>query len=130
MNSNKAQAQYKKAPSGSNEPRAAQAENRIARWFRDRLLAIILTAMLIVGLGLLAYPSFADYWNSFHQSRAVMSYAKSVANMNDEEYARILDEAKTYNKELAARGINWVPSDEQKEAYRSQHLGQQASCSW
>lgn len=49
-----------------------------------------------------------------------MSYAESVANMNDEEYDRILDEAKTYNKELAARGINWVPSDEQKEAYRSQ----------
>ena len=120
MNSNKAQAQYKKAPSGSNEPRTAQAENRIARWFRDRLLTIILTAMLIIGLGLLAYPSCADYWNSFHQSRAVMSYAESVANMNDEEYDRILDEAKTYNKELAARGINWVPSDEQKEAYRSQ----------
>ena len=74
--------------------------------------------MLIIGLGLLAYPSFADYWNSFHQSRAVMSYAESVANMNDEEYDRILDEAKTYNKELAARGINWVPSDEQKEAYQ------------
>ena len=101
MNSNKTQAQYKKAPSGSNEPRAAQAENRIARWFMDRLFTIILTAMLIIGLRLLAYPSFADYWNSFHQSKAVMSYAESVANMNVEEYARIMAEARVYNQELA-----------------------------
>ena len=49
-----------------------------------------------------------------------MSYAESVANMNDEEYARILAEARAYNQELAERGINWTPTDEQKEAYRSQ----------
>ena len=120
MNSNKSQAQYKKTPSGTNEPGAVQSENRIVRWFLDRLFTIILLAALIVGLGLLIYPSFADYWNSFHQSRAVMSYAESVANMNDEEYARILAEARAYNQELAERGINWTPTDEQKEAYRSQ----------
>ena len=87
MNSNKAKTQYKKAPSGNNDPGAAQSENRIVRWFVDRLFTIILVAALLIGLGLLAYPSFADYWNSFHQSRAVMSYAESVANMNDEERA-------------------------------------------
>ena len=89
-------------------------------WFSDRLFTIVLVAALFVGLALLAYPSFADYWNSFHQSRAVMTYAESVANMNTEEYARILDEARIYNAELAKRGINWTLSDEEKEAYRSQ----------
>ena len=120
MNSNKTQAQYKKAPSGSNEPGTAQSENRIVRWFLDRLFTIILVTALVVGLGLLIYPSFADYWNSFHQSRAVMSYAESVANMNEEEYAKILDEARIYNKGLAEQGISWTPSDEPKEAYRSE----------
>ena len=121
MNSN-IKAQHKKTPSGPGveTAQAEKSQNRLVRWFMDRLFTIILVAALIVGLALLAYPSFADYWNSFHQSRAVMSYAESVANMNDEEYAKILDEAKIYNKELAEKGINWTPSDEQREHYRSQ----------
>ena len=121
MNSN-TKAKYKKTPSGpgTEAAQAGKSQSRFVRWFMDRLLTIILVAALIVGLALLAYPSFADYWNSFHQSRAVMSYAESVANMNDEEYAKILDEARIYNKELAEQGINWTPSDEQKEAYRSE----------
>ena len=121
MNSN-IKAQHKKTPTGpdSETAQAEKSQNRFVRWFMDRLFTIILVAALIVGLVLLAYPSFADYWNSFHQSRAVMSYAESVANMNEEEYAKILDEARIYNKGLAEQGISWTPSDEQKEAYRSE----------
>lgn len=120
MNSNRAQAQYNKTPSGPGKTVAAQSENRIVRWFKEQLFTIVLVLALIIGLGLLIYPSFSDYWNSFHQSRAVMSYAESVANMNEEEYAKILDEARIYNKELAEQGINWTPTDEQKEVYRSE----------
>lgn len=123
MNSNNIKAQHKKSPLGPSGADVAQAEkskSRFVQWFMDRLFTIILVAALIVGLALIAYPSFADYWNSFHQSRAVMSYAESVANMNEEEYAKILDEARIYNKELAEQGINWTPTDEQKEVYRSE----------
>ena len=123
MNSNNIKAQHKKTPSGpggAEAARAAKSQSRFVRWFMDRLFTIILVAALLVGLALIAYPSLADYWNSFHQSRAVMSYAESVSNMNDEEYARILDEARNYNKELGERGISWTPTDEQKEKYRSE----------
>lgn len=86
----------------------------------DRLFTIILVVVLFIGLFLLAYPSFADYWNSFHQSRAVMTYAENVANMNEEEYERILDEARIYNEELTERGISWTLTDEERESYMSQ----------
>ena len=98
----------------------AGSQNAFVRWVADRLFTIILVAALIIGLSLLAYPSFSDYWNSFHQSRAVMTYAESVANMNSDEYERILDEARIYNAELAKRGIKWKLSDEDRKAYRSQ----------
>ena len=42
---------------------------------------IILLIVLIAGLSLLLYPTFADWWNSMHQSRAVASYVEQVANM-------------------------------------------------
>ena len=104
----------------SNHDGGTRSGNPVIRWFMDRLFTIILVAALFVGLFLLAYPSIADYWNSFHQSRAVMTYAQNVADMNTEEYERILDEARIYNAELAERGINWTLSDEEREAYMSE----------
>ena len=104
----------------SNHDGEARSGNPVVRWIKERLFTIILLVALFVGLFLLAYPSIADYWNSFHQSRAVMTYAENVADMNTEEYERILDEARIYNAELAERGINWTLSDEEREAYMSE----------
>lgn len=102
------------------EARAAQADRQSSRRASDRLITGILVCVLIVGVGLLAYPSFSDYWNSFHQTRAVMTYAEQVSDMNEEEYERILGEARIYNEELAERGINWTLSEEEKAAYEEQ----------
>lgn len=98
---------------------SVSADNPVMKWMREKLVTWILTGIMLVGLGLLVYPSFADYWNSFHQSRAVMSYAEAVSNMNEKEYERILEEAREYNTELAENGINWVMTVDQKEKYRN-----------
>ena len=86
-------------------------------WFRNHMVTIILMGMITVGIALLSYPSFANYWNSFHQSKAVISYAENVANMNNEEYERLLDAAREYNAKLAERGIKWTMTDEERELY-------------
>ena len=104
----------------SNRDDGARSGIPAVRWIKNRLFTVILLAALFAGLFLLAYPSIADYWNSFHQSRAVMTYAENVADMNTEEYERILDEARIYNAELAERGINWTLSDEERETYMSE----------
>ena len=103
-----------------NRPAKTGTENQLFRSISDRLFTIILVVALVIGLCLLAYPSFSDYWNSFHQSRAVMSYAENVANMDDEEYERILNEARDYNAVLAKKGVSWILTDEEREAYESQ----------
>ena len=85
----------------------------------DRLFTIILVSVMLAGIGLLAYPSLADYWNSFHQSRAVMSYAEHVSDMNAEEYDRLLSEAKAYNERFVENGLNWHLTEEEKAEYES-----------
>ena len=50
-------------------------------WLKKNGLTLILLFILLVGVGLIAYPTFADWWNSFHQSRAVASYAEAVADI-------------------------------------------------
>lgn len=89
-------------------------------WLKKHWLTILLVAILILGLGLLLYPSFSDYWNSLHQSRAIMTYAQNVANMEEEEYKRILSDAKEYNEKIAENGIIWNLTEEEREEYKEE----------
>lgn len=75
---------------------------------------------LAVGAGLLLYPSIANYWNSFHQTQAIMAYSDAVSQMDTADYERILSDAKEYNKKLGKTGIQWVLSEQQKAEYQKQ----------
>ena len=87
---------------------------------KKNLPTIILMIIFLIGAGLIAYPTFSDWWNSFHQSRAVASYMDAVTSMDTSEYDAILKEADKYNRELAKTGITWTMDEEQEEAYLKQ----------
>jgi len=89
------------------------------KWIKRHLSTIILFLVFIAGLALVAYPSFSDWWNSFHQSRAIMSYAAEVARMDTSEYDRLIAEAREYNEKIARDGINWQMTDEDREIYNN-----------
>ena len=78
---------------------------------------IILILVFLVGLSLLLYPTFSDWWNSMHQSRAVASYVEQVANIDEDQYEQLWNDAWAYNADLANRENSYVLSDEQKEIY-------------
>ena len=80
---------------------------------------ILLFLIFFIGLSLLLYPSFADWWNSFHQSRAVASYVEQVANMDDDRYREIWDAAWDYNRSLIDRPNDYLLSEEQWEHYNA-----------
>ena len=73
----------------------------------DRKWNAILFLALALGFFFLAYPSAADYWNNFHQYRAIMEYANQVANMKTEDYLAYIQAAHEYNRELSRKGIVW-----------------------
>lgn len=78
---------------------------------------LLLIVIFLIGLSLLLYPSFSDWWNSFHQSRAVASYVGTVANLDNEKYQRMWDEAQAYNGELAEKSMNLQLTEEEAAAY-------------
>lgn len=61
---------------------------------------IVLVVILLVGLAIMLYPTVSDWWNSKVQSRAVASYQEAVAQMDDGETERMLQEAHDYNEKL------------------------------
>ena len=85
-----------------------------------RISTILLTLVLVIGMGLLIYPPFSEYWNSFHQSRAIISYAEKVANLDKEKYEQIWNAALEYNRTLTGKSNHWAIDDAEQEAYDAQ----------
>ena len=67
---------------------------------KSSFVTAILIAALLAGALLLLYPTVSDYWNSFHQSRAIASYAEQVADLDDNTYDQIWADARAYNETL------------------------------
>ena len=86
---------------------------------RIRSTTAILVLILLIGLSLLLYPSVSNYWNSFHQTRAISTYVETVAHIDNDEYKQLLNEARQYNQDLAATGIKWNMSMDQRSRYLS-----------
>lgn len=88
-------------------------------WMKKNRSTIILVFIFFIGLSLLLYPSLSDYWNSFHQSQAIASYAEEVAQIDGDEYQEIWTKAQKYNEELPLKQQRWVLSDKEVEEYNN-----------
>ena len=89
-------------------------------WLQRNKVTIIIVAVLIAGLGIMFYPSFSNYWNSFHQTRAISSYIENVSSMDSELYEQQISAAREYNRKLAQSGISWTLTDEERALYEEQ----------
>lgn len=86
---------------------------------KKRTSTILLFLVFFIGLSLLLYPTFANWWNSFHQSRAVAGYVEQVANMDNDRYREIWDAAWDYNRSLTERPNDYLLNEEQREKYNA-----------
>ena len=67
---------------------------------RKHKVVIFLTLGFLVGICILLYPAFSDYWNSKTQSRAITDYESVLEDLEPEDYTAIFEKAYAYNKEL------------------------------
>ena len=84
---------------------------------KDRFITIILILILLAGLSLLLYPVLSDYWNRFHQTRAIVSYDEEVSDLNEKEYRAMWEAAREYNDRLAQKGARFALPEEEKQEY-------------
>ena len=87
------------------------------KWLKKNFTTIILLLILLVGLSLLLYPTVSDYWNSFHQSRAIATYAEAVAELDNSQYEEMWQEAVEYNEKLKEKENRWFLTEEEQEEY-------------
>ncbi len=84
---------------------------------KNRLPTIILILIFLTGLSLLLYPTVSDWWNSFHQSRAITEYERDIEKLDKEAYEKLLSDARAYNEGLAARDDRFTLSEEEIREY-------------
>ena len=84
---------------------------------KSNFTTVILILVMIAGLSLLLYPSVSDYWNSFHQTQAIASYAEEVSGLNEVEYNKLWAEAQAYNEKLAKQDSIFMLPEAQKKEY-------------
>ena len=89
------------------------------KWIKEQKVNLILCLIILIGIGLISYPSVADWWNSLHQTRAIASYAAAVSQLNTEDYDRLFEEAEEYNRRLAETGIKWSMTEGELQEYNS-----------
>lgn len=80
---------------------------------------MILMAILLLGIGIMLYPTVSDYWNSFHETRAISNYEAIVAELDDTDYEALFAEAEAYNEELAKLQFPFKEYEDLNEQYYS-----------
>lgn len=88
---------------------------------KNQLSNILLVLILVVGLSLILYPSFSDWWNSSRQTEMIVNYAEQVANLDADKYDEIWQSAIAYNDSLRERE-NWFALTAEQQAIYEQQL--------
>ena len=86
---------------------------------RRKLSTILFVIVFLAGLSLLLYPTVSDYWNSFHQSRAIASYVDAVDNTDEQKLEEMRLAAEAYNEKLLSKQDRYDMSDSDRAEYES-----------
>jgi len=86
---------------------------------RRVVTTVLIWAVFAVGLGVLAYPSISNYWNSLRQSHAIANYTYQAAQMSSADMQAQFDAADAYNQTLAANTDRFTLTSAQMSTYNS-----------
>lgn len=90
-------------------------------WLARNFLNILLTIVLIVGIGLLSYPTLASWWNSSRQSGAVKQYVSEIEQADTVAIDAAIKSAEEYNSAIARSGsIGWKFNDADRDSYNKE----------
>lgn len=86
---------------------------------RKKFTPVIMVFVLLIGLSLLLYPTIADKWNAYHQSRAIIRHAENMAKFSEEEVETFRSAADDFNRSLVGNVGRWSFSQAERETYES-----------
>lgn len=72
---------------------------------KKKIPGIIFGLMFLIGFGILVYPTVADQWNTYRQSRLISSYERTINEMEPEDFTAEWEKARAFNDTLTQNSI-------------------------
>lgn len=89
-------------------------------FIKKNWMTILCATIFIIGLSLVLYPSVSNYWNSFHQTKAIASYEQKVSEMDSDDTEKMWKAAEEYNEKLAQKTSGkWSPTKAEHKEYEN-----------
>jgi sortase A len=82
---------------------AGEEEDEIA--MRRKISTILFALLFLIGFGIMAYPTIADQWNTYRQSRLITEYDEVVSKMEPEDFTRQWEAAKNFNQTMTQNNL-------------------------
>lgn len=85
----------------------------------DLITDAILCLIVFVGAFLLVYPTFSNWYNQQHMSRAIAAYTERTKDMTPEQYDKFRKAAQIYNTGLLDNDHRFKPNDHEHAQYEA-----------
>ena len=72
---------------------------------KKKIPGILFGLLFLIGFGILVYPTVADQWNTYRQSRLISSYENTIEEMEPEDFTAEWEKARTFNGTLTQNSI-------------------------
>lgn len=72
---------------------------------KKKIPGILFGLLFLIGFGILVYPTVADQWNTYRQSRLISSYENTIEEMEPEVFTAEWEKARTFNDTLTQNSI-------------------------
>lgn len=88
-------------------------------YIKKNWINLVLTALFFIGIGMICYPTFADWWNSWNAAKVGEVYSNIVDEMTQEEIDEYFKQAELYNEALIEDPDRYHPDKKMHEEYES-----------
>ena len=72
---------------------------------KKKIPGILFGILFLIGFGILIYPTAADQWNTYRQSRLISSYEAAVEEMEPEDFSLQWEKARAFNDSFSINNI-------------------------
>lgn len=72
---------------------------------KKKISTILFGLLFLFGFGVLSYPTVANQWNTYRQSKLISSYRNVVKDMKPEDFTREWEKAEAFNDALVQNNL-------------------------
>ena len=72
---------------------------------KRKISKVLFVLLFLAGLGILAYPTISDQWNTYRQSKLISGYDAAVSQMKEEDFEEAWEAAGAYNRSFTQNKI-------------------------